>query len=60
MDESQTTQNRRSRRSHMMMTATLDYSGRVVKVTLRNLSQFKFIDDQRCKAFQYRNMRGVE
>ena len=38
MDESQTTQNRRSRRSHMMMTATLDYSGRAVKVTLRNLS----------------------
>lgn len=38
MDESGMTQNRRSRRSHMLMTATLDYSGRAVKVTLRNLS----------------------
>lgn len=38
MDESGNTQNRRSRRSHMLMTATLDYSGRAVKVTLRNLS----------------------
>lgn len=38
MDESGTTQNRRSRRSHMLMTATLDYSGRAVEVRLRNLS----------------------
>ena len=38
MDESGNTQNRRSRRSHMLMTATLDFSGRAVKVTLRNLS----------------------
>lgn len=38
MDESGTTQNRRSRRSHLLMTATLDYSGRAVSVTLRNLS----------------------
>ena len=38
MDESPTTQNRRSRRAHMLMTATLDYAGRAVKVTLRNLS----------------------
>lgn len=38
MDESGTTQNRRSRRSHMLMTATLDFSGRAVDVRLRNLS----------------------
>jgi len=38
MDESVTPQSRRSRRSHMLMTATLDYSGRAIKVTLRNLS----------------------
>lgn len=38
MDESGNTQNRRSRRSQMLMTATLEMSGRAVKVTLRNLS----------------------
>lgn len=38
MDESGITQNRRSRRSHMLMTATLEHAGRAVKVTLRNLS----------------------
>ena len=38
MDESSNTQNRRSRRSLLLMTATLEISGRAVKVTLRNLS----------------------
>ena len=38
MDESSNTQNRRSRRSHMLMTATLEVSGRAIKVKLRNLS----------------------
>ncbi len=38
MDESGTAQNRRSRRSQRMMTATLEVSGRVIDVTLRNLS----------------------
>ena len=38
MDESSNTQNRRSRRSHLLMTATLEVSGRAVKVKLRNLS----------------------
>ena len=38
MDESVTNKNRRSRRSHLLLTATLDYSGRAVKVTVRNLS----------------------
>lgn len=38
MDESGTTQNRRSRRSQTLMVATLDYSGRAVEVRLRNLS----------------------
>jgi hypothetical protein len=38
MDESAITQNRRSRRSHLLMTATLEISGRAVKVKLRNLS----------------------
>ena len=38
MDESGTTQNRRSRRSQLLMTATLEISGRAVKVKLRNLS----------------------
>ncbi len=38
MDESGNTQNRRSRRSHLLMTATLEMSGRAVKVKLRNLS----------------------
>jgi len=38
MDESGITQNRRSRRSHMLMTATLEHSGRAAQVTLRNMS----------------------
>ena len=38
MDESGTTQNRRSRRSQLLMTATLEILGRAVKVKLRNLS----------------------
>lgn len=38
MDESGMTQNRRARRSQMLMTASLDYSGRAVGVRLRNLS----------------------
>lgn len=38
MDESAITQNRRSRRSHLLMTATLEFSGRALKVKLRNLS----------------------
>jgi len=38
MDESGNTQNRSSRRSHLLMTATLEISGRAVQVKLRNLS----------------------
>ena len=38
MDESANTQNRRTRRSHLLMTATLEISGRAIKVKLRNLS----------------------
>ncbi len=38
MDESSNTQNRRSRRSHLLMTATLEIAGRAVQVKLRNLS----------------------
>ena len=38
MDESGITQNRRSRRSQLLMTATLEISGRALKVKLRNLS----------------------
>jgi len=38
MDQSGITQNRRSRRSHLLMTATLEISGRAVQVKLRNLS----------------------
>ncbi len=38
MDESGITQNRRSRRSHLLMQATLEVSGRAVSVKLRNLS----------------------
>ena len=38
MDESGITQNRRSRRSHLLMTATLEVAGRAIKVKLRNLS----------------------
>jgi len=38
MDESGITQNRRSRRSHLLMAATLEVSGRAINVKLRNLS----------------------
>ena len=38
MDDSSNAPNRRSRRSHMLMTATLEVSGHAFKVTLRNLS----------------------
>ena len=38
MDESGPTQNRRSRRSHLLMAATLEVSGRAINVKLRNLS----------------------
>ncbi|MDQ3144007.1 MAG: PilZ domain-containing protein [Pseudomonadota bacterium] len=38
MDESSSTQNRRSRRSQLMMQATLEISGRAIPVKLRNLS----------------------
>ena len=38
MDESGITQNRRSRRSHLLMAATLEVSGRAISVKLRNLS----------------------
>lgn len=38
MDESGTTQNRRSRRSQLLMAATLEISGRALDVKLRNLS----------------------
>lgn len=38
MDESGSTQNRRSRRSHLLMAATLEVSGRAINVKLRNLS----------------------
>lgn len=38
MDQSTPTQNRRSRRSHLLMTATLEVSGRALVVKLRNLS----------------------
>lgn len=38
MDNSGHAQNRRSLRSQRMMTATLEVSGRVIEVTLRNLS----------------------
>ncbi|MCY7339275.1 MAG: PilZ domain-containing protein, partial [Sphingomonas bacterium] len=38
MDQSSTTQNRRSRRSNLLMTATLEIAGRVLPVKLRNLS----------------------
>lgn len=38
MDESGITQNRRSRRSQLLMTATLEISGRALNVKLRNLS----------------------
>ncbi len=38
MDDSGNTQNRRSPRSHLLMTATVEISGRAVKVKLRNLS----------------------
>lgn len=38
MDESGITQNRRSRRSQLFMTARLEVSGRAIDVKLRNLS----------------------
>ncbi len=38
MDESGTPQNRRSRRAHLLMTATLEIAGRAIDVKLRNLS----------------------
>ncbi len=38
MDESGITQNRRSRRSNLLMQATLETAGRALCVTLRNLS----------------------
>ena len=38
MDESGITQNRRSRRSHLLMSATLEIAGRALTVKLRNLS----------------------
>ena len=38
MDESGMTQNRRSRRSNVLMAATIEVSGRALPVTLRNLS----------------------
>ena len=38
MDESGITQNRRSRRSHLLMTAVLEISGCAIQVKLRNLS----------------------
>lgn len=38
MDESSTTQNRRQRRSNVLMTATLEYSGMSLPVKMRNLS----------------------
>lgn len=38
MDESGTSQNRRSRRSNLLMTAHLDVAGRAIGVKLRNLS----------------------
>lgn len=38
MDESGITQNRRSRRSQLLMAATLEMSGRTLTVKLRNLS----------------------
>ena len=38
MDESSITQNRRSRRSHLLMAATVEQYGVMTPVTLRNLS----------------------
>lgn len=38
MDESSTNQNRRSRRSQLLMAATLEIAGRALDVKLRNLS----------------------
>lgn len=38
MDESSNTQNRRSRRAQLMMTGTLEWSGRSLPIKLRNLS----------------------
>jgi hypothetical protein len=38
MDESETTQNRRTRRSHVLMAASIEAGDSTVRVTLRNLS----------------------
>ena len=38
MDESAATQNRRSRRSNVLLTATIEVGGRALSVKLRNLS----------------------
>lgn len=38
MDESGITQNRRTRRSHVLMAASIEAAGKTVAVTLRNLS----------------------
>lgn len=38
MDESWATQNRQSRRSNVLLTATVEFSGQAVAVKLRNLS----------------------
>ena len=39
MDESSTSQNRRSRRSNVLMSATVEFDGTQVKTKLRNLSK---------------------
>lgn len=39
MDESSVTQNRRSRRSNVLLTATLEVAGEILDVKLRNLSE---------------------
>lgn len=39
MDESSPAQNRRSRRSNVLMTATVEFDGTLVKTKLRNLSK---------------------
>ena len=39
MDESSSAQNRRSRRSNVLMAATVEYDGALVKTRMRNLSK---------------------
>jgi hypothetical protein len=39
MDESSASQNRRSRRSNVLMSATVEFDGSLVKTKLRNLSK---------------------